>query len=235
MLKFGDKVRVTAEFMNGCQGTVVDSFDINEERLYLIHWDDKLARQYRAKVKYLEDDLEKICETKKHISYILDIGIMMRQAQLTDSFILDAITLAHQDPSINDLMQLWANEAEDAERKHIIADINKHILDDKNLPYPETAIKTESAHTQQVFNNSFEDDVDSIIEEFAWPRQKANLALVKILKRLITESPDLRFGQILYAFKFVQSMGSGAWFDEYNAESQTILERVLKEVDKFKE
>ena len=58
----------------------------------------------------------------------------MSRAGLPNSFVLDAGNLARQDNAILGLMELWANESNKDERNEIIADLQDHIDDDRELP-----------------------------------------------------------------------------------------------------
>ena len=58
----------------------------------------------------------------------------MSRAGLPNSFILDAGNLARQDNSILGLMELWVDESDKEERAEIIADLQDHIDDDRELP-----------------------------------------------------------------------------------------------------
>lgn len=67
-------------------------------------------------------------------------------------------------------------------------------------------------------------------------RQQTNRRLVEILNRLVENNPDLRFGQILSSYGFVEDqnyagMGGPAWEDEFYTEPNEILKRVNKRVE----
>ena len=58
----------------------------------------------------------------------------MSHSGLPNSFVLDAGNLARQDNSIFGLMELWAAESDMEERAEIVADLQDHIDDDRDLP-----------------------------------------------------------------------------------------------------
>jgi DNA-binding phage protein len=58
----------------------------------------------------------------------------MIHAKLPSTFIFEASNLARQDNSILELMELWVDETEKEERGEIIADLQDHIDDVKELP-----------------------------------------------------------------------------------------------------
>jgi hypothetical protein len=66
-------------------------------------------------------------------------------------------------------------------------------------------------------------------------RQKSNQELVAILAELVTRHPTERFHQILRNYGFIKEDGidpdthSPKWLNEFNQESEVVLERV-KEV-----
>jgi hypothetical protein len=64
-------------------------------------------------------------------------------------------------------------------------------------------------------------------------RLKCNKKLVKLLNKLVNENPELRFGQILDNWNFVQRESFDGediyiryWEDEFSTESAAILKRV---------
>jgi hypothetical protein len=65
---------------------------------------------------------------------IMTIMKEMSRMTLPNSFVLDVGNLARQDNSIFGLMELWADESDNGERAEIIADLQDHIDDDKDLP-----------------------------------------------------------------------------------------------------
>ncbi len=74
---------------------------------------------------------------KKFASRDDRIVVIMKEMSrngLTNSFVLDAVNLARQDNAILGLLELWANESDKDERSEIIADLQDHIDDDRELP-----------------------------------------------------------------------------------------------------
>lgn len=63
-------------------------------------------------------------------------------------------------------------------------------------------------------------------------RQTANLGLLLTLGDLIQENPDLRWGQILVNFGFVERLPDGNWKDEYYSEPMDLFDRVNETVRK---
>lgn len=64
------------------------------------------------------------------------MGIMKKMSQegLPNSFVLDLGNLARKSNSILGLMELWVVETDQEERAEIIADLQDHIDDDRDLP-----------------------------------------------------------------------------------------------------
>lgn len=65
---------------------------------------------------------------------IMPIIEQMHAQRLPSKFILETAHLATQDEAIFELMVLWAEETDDSEREEIVADLQDHIDDDKDLP-----------------------------------------------------------------------------------------------------
>jgi DNA-binding phage protein len=66
---------------------------------------------------------------------LLSIAAKMSKAHIPGAFILDALNLARQDSAIFELMELWAHEKNKEEANAILADLQDHIDDDKELPH----------------------------------------------------------------------------------------------------
>jgi DNA-binding phage protein len=64
------------------------------------------------------------------------MGLMEKMSQegLPNSFVLDLCNLARKSNSILGLMELWSGETDQEERAEIIADLQDHIDDDRDLP-----------------------------------------------------------------------------------------------------
>lgn len=66
-------------------------------------------------------------------------------------------------------------------------------------------------------------------------RQQANITLAYLLLEIIKEQPDLRFGQILTNYGFVNPTTHGGtamgWEDEFYVEPDKVLERVTKVIE----
>lgn len=60
-------------------------------------------------------------------------------------------------------------------------------------------------------------------------RQEANRELVDILSELVEKHPDMRFGQLLSYAEVVKTklLEPGDWRNEFNLESDKLLERVV--------
>jgi DNA-binding phage protein len=82
----------------------------------------------------------------------------MSRVGLPNSFVLDAGNLARQDNSIFGLMELWAGESDMEERAEIIADLQDHIDDDREL--------TRDGKPVEVPNISF-NNLDSVANDIA--------------------------------------------------------------------
>ncbi len=68
-------------------------------------------------------------------------------------------------------------------------------------------------------------------------RQQSNLELAAILEELIKKHPDLRFGQILAAFGFIQEdrkdhNSAPLWVNEFYTEPEEVLVRVAAALKK---
>lgn len=74
-------------------------------------------------------------------------------------------------------------------------------------------------------------------------RQETNAKLTTILMLLVAKYPEKRFSQILLNYGFVKQTRPAKptediwinWQDEYFSEPEIILERVLRQLDNYKE
>lgn len=64
--------------------------------------------------------------------------------------------------------------------------------------------------------------------DFDRDRQDTNRLLAQLLIEAVEKNPSQRFGQILRNEGFVLDTGGFAWVNEFNAEPQIVLERVMK-------
>lgn len=69
-------------------------------------------------------------------------------------------------------------------------------------------------------------------------RQEANLKLLEHLTTLVKENPELRFGQTLLGFHFVTEITNSefmpiGWRNEFYLESEELLKRVEKQIEKI--
>ena len=62
-------------------------------------------------------------------------------------------------------------------------------------------------------------------------RRSVNRLIVAELREIVEAHPDLRFGQILNVFGFVDSLPEGRWRDEFYLESSELLKRIRERKD----
>jgi DNA-binding phage protein len=66
----------------------------------------------------------------------------MSRSGLPNSFVLDAGNLARQDNAILGLLELWIDESDKEEKAEIVADLQDHIDDDRELPRDGKPVET---------------------------------------------------------------------------------------------
>jgi len=89
---------------------------------------------------------------------IMSIMKSMSRSGLPNTFVLDAGNLARQDYAILGLLELWMDETDKKERAEIIADLQDHIDDDRELPRNGKLVETTTI--------SFE-NLDEVAEDIA--------------------------------------------------------------------
>lgn len=72
--------------------------------------------------------------TDEQVVKLAPIMVAMEEARLRHEFIVQAFKLAHEDQGVYDLMKLWHETPEGAERDEIIADIQDSLDDYRDAP-----------------------------------------------------------------------------------------------------